>query len=218
MADGSEVKVLATKVQKRFKQAWRDLKSLHGSAGDTLKAAESLQTALRSTKPPPKPNAKVTELVSKAGKQQELTRFQQIARQYNSRREDTSNPLTVVGQRKWMLNNLIKMSENQLKQHTGDKAGEAYNQRGAAEVTRALKGLRTNQKKLQTAGKKTLSRTAPSLDVSADTLVSSLDEMVTSLKVEGKQLNVAQVAFKKNFGSIQEQLDELVEALSSQAT
>ena len=60
-----------------------------------------------------------------------------------------TNPLSPKGQQRWMLNNLIKMSEVNYQQHTGGSAGELLNRRSSREVFMALRGLRDGAPKTE---------------------------------------------------------------------
>ena len=58
-----------------------------------------------------------------------------------AQRENPQPELSAAGRKRGMLGNLVNWTGINHAQHTGDKAGEAYNRRGAREAHMALKGL-----------------------------------------------------------------------------
>ena len=139
---------------KRKRVKLKDLQNRETQKRDEARSTEKYRETVKSEAPKPKPKAEqARELGYKkaAGLLMEQSRFTESSVRFEqlrrARDNDSSNALSPKGQQKWMLNNLISMTHICVEQHTGGKAGEAYeSRRDCRLIHMAMRGLRDGNK------------------------------------------------------------------------
>ena len=119
-----------------------DLNELGKQAADHHGRIEKLQSAVDHLKPPPDKKATLGG-IAEARKLLEASRLTEARARYEKSLQHASLELSRSGQQRAMLNNLTSMLNICVEQHTGGKAGEAFeSRRDTRLIYMALRGLR----------------------------------------------------------------------------
>ncbi len=164
------------KLKANTKTLSADLDALRQAAGDRHEALAKLQAAAARIKPKPDKKATVGDN-PELRKLLQSSRLAQASSQYATSHQDIDGQLSNRGQQRMMLSNLVSMTHICVEQHTGGKAGEAFeSRRDTRLIHMALQGLRDGHAPLDKAAKGVVRLPRPSKPVTEATPISDLGD------------------------------------------
>jgi hypothetical protein len=178
MADADHARKSAvehiSKLKTNTKAFTAHLDELGRHAAEHHSKIEKLQTAIDRMKPPPDKKATLGSH-AEARKLLEASRLTEASAHYERSRQEASSELGRSGQQRALLNNLTSMLSISVEQHTGGKAGEAFeSRRDTRLIHMALKGLHDADAKHEATEKAMKQVPTLSAPVSKDTKIGDL--------------------------------------------